>query len=168
MLKKIFSALGIGFLLTIFYLLLSLGSAQEKDPVQQSPALPSIGTVSSASLPDLAAAFGAPAPFVSLTGTGTVQDAPNGARMLTWQEESGLLITAVQPAAQAQQLRYDALTPDSAYRWTIQDQAALVAHDGSSACAYYATQDAAYALYLPSGGVQALESLLNHLSFTNP
>ena len=60
------------------------------------------------------------------------------------------------------------LTPDSAYRWSIQEQTALVAHDGSSACAYYATQDAAYALYLPSGGVQALEGLMTHLSFTDP
>ena len=55
MLKKIFSALGMGFLLAVFYLLLSLGGRQEKAPVQQIPAspLPSIGNVSSASLPDL-------------------------------------------------------------------------------------------------------------------
>ena len=97
-----------------------------------------------------------------------MQDAQAGARLLTWQEDSGLTITAVQPASQAQLLRYDTLTPDSAYRWSIQEQTALVAHDGSSACAYYATQDAAYALYLPSGGVQALESLMTHLSFTDP
>ena len=55
MLKKIFSALGMGFLMAVFYLLLSLGGRQEKAPVQQIPAspLPSIGSVSSASLPDL-------------------------------------------------------------------------------------------------------------------
>ena len=167
MLKKIFSALGMGFLLAVFYLLLSLGGRQDKAPVQQIPAspLPSIGSVSSASLPDLAAVFGAQ---VSLSGSGAVQDAQAGARLLTWQEDSGLTITAVQPASQAQLLRYDTLTPDSAYRWSIQEQTALVAHDGSSACVYYATQDAAYALYLPSGGVQALESLMTHLSFTDP
>ena len=70
MLKKIFSALGMGFLLAVFYLLLSLGGRQEKAPVQQIPAspLPSIGSVSSASLPDLAAVFGAQVPFVSLSG----------------------------------------------------------------------------------------------------
>lgn len=170
MLKKIFSALGMGFLLAVFYLLLSLGGRQEKAPVQQIPAspLPSIGSVSSASLPDLAAVFGAQVPFVSLSGSGAVQDAQAGARLLTWQEDSGLTITAVQPASQAQLLRYDTLAPDSDYRWSIQEQTALVAHDGSSACAYYATQDAAYALYLPSGGVQALESLMTHLSFTDP
>lgn len=170
MLKRIFSALGMGFLLAVFYLLLSLGGRQEKAPVQQIPAspLPSIGSVSSASLPDLAAVFGAQVPFVSLSGSGAVQDAQAGARLLTWQEDSGLTITAVQPASQAQLLRYDTLTPDSAYRWSIQEQTALVAHDGSSACAYYATQDAAYALYLPNGGVQALESLMTHLSFTDP
>ena len=142
----------------------------EKAPVQQIPAspLPSIGSVSSASLPDLAAVFGAQVPFVSLSGSGTVQDVQAGARLLTWQEDSGLTITAVQPASQAQLLRYDTITPDSAYRWSIQEQTALVAHDGSSACAYYATQDASYALYLPSGGVQALESLMTHLSFTDP
>ena len=118
MLKKIFSALGMGFLLAVFYLLLSLGGRQEKAPVQQIPAspLPSIGSVSSASLPDLAAVFGAQVPFVSLSGSGTVQDAQAGARLLTWQEDSGLTITAVQPASQAQLLRYDTLTPDSAYR----------------------------------------------------
>ena len=77
MLKKIFSALGMGFLLAVFYLLLSLGGRQEKAPVQQIPAspLPSIGSVSSASLPDLAAVFGAQVPFVSLSGSGAVQDA---------------------------------------------------------------------------------------------
>ena len=95
MLKKIFSALGMGFLLAVFYLLLSLGGRQEKAPVQQIPAspLPSIGSVSSASLPDLAAVFGAQVPFVSLSGSGAVQDAQAGARLLTWQEDSGLTIT---------------------------------------------------------------------------
>lgn len=167
--KKALLYLSVCCTLLLFYVFFSVCSSQTAPASTPADlALPSIGTVQSNSLPDLAAILGVQVPYVSLSGSGAVQDAPNGARLLRWQEQNGLLISAIRPAAQAAQLRVDGLSLDTSCRWHIADHTAALASDGSSACIYYATQDAAYALYCASGGAQALESLMNHLSFTNP
>lgn len=166
--KKTLSILSACCTLLLFYMLFAIGGGQSSVSNTADAVLPSIGTVSSNSLSDLAGILSVQVPYVSLSGSGTVQDAPNGARLLRWQEQDGLLICAIRPASQAAQLRVDGLSLDVSCRWRIADQTAAVASDGSSACAYYSTQDAAYALYSASGGVQALENLMNHLSFTDP
>lgn len=166
--KKTLSILSACCTLLLFYMLFAIGGGQSSVSNTADAVLPSIGTVSSNSLSDLAGILSVQVPYVSLSGSGAVQDAPNGARLLRWQEQDGLLICAIRPASQAAQLRVDGLSLDVSCRWRIADQTAAVASDGSSACAYYSTQDAAYALYSASGGVQALENLMNHLSFTDP
>lgn len=170
MLKKLLAALGFALMLAVFYLVLLMGIGSDASLPQQAQSLPPSASAPaiSSNLKDLSAQFGADVPYISLLGEGALNDITSHGvtgRLLTWQDDSGFTVSCIRPAALASCIRYDHLAVSGAAGWSIAGYPVLLAQDAGEACVYYSTDDAAYALYLPSGGVPALESLLSHLSF---
>lgn len=171
MLKKIFAALG--FLLTLlsFYLMLIIGNApQHKEtPVVTPSSLPAVGFANGPHLPDLAALFGAPVPYASLQGSGSVQDQKDlgvTARILTWQDDSGFTVSAVRPAQMAHLIRHEGLSILPTTALSFRGHPLQVSVSDAAVCGYYAEGDTAYALYLPAANTTALSDLLSRLSYT--
>ncbi|MBQ7455807.1 MAG: hypothetical protein IJS53_05125 [Clostridia bacterium] len=159
MLRKILSALSVLVMLGVFYLAVVVAGSENGVKREEPASLPSVGVVRSSSQADLAAVLGCPFPSTLADGAGEVKDARVGtlnARLLTWQSADGLVISAVRPAAAAALIRHDGLTLITDTRWELGPATVVIAVGEAGACAYYETDDAAYALFLSGADADAL------------
>ena len=163
MLKKAFSALLLLLVIALLFTAFTLGP-RESEAVRGAPeSLPAIGSANGGDQDALIALFGMPVPRGASGGHGTVQDQALGtltARLYQWQSDDGLCISAVRPAQAAQLIRRDDLTLDTNTRWAVNGVTVNLAQGTDGACAYYGSEDAAYALFLPHASADELLSRL--------
>ena len=168
MLRKLSALFMLLLLAAVFFALPILGASKKHVSSDASESLQSIGGVQSTSLDNLIAAFGCDVPHDRASGVGVVEDVTLGslnARILRWQRDSGLVISAVRPANAAQLLREDGLELDTQHMWTVDGAGLITATGARGSCAYYATEDAAYSLFLAGADTDALLSAVAILSF---
>lgn len=171
MLKKLFSILSLLSTLAVFSLVLIAGGEKTADPVraQNADALTAAGLLSGSDLQSLASHFGASVPYRSASGYGQVEDTsyPGGyARKFTFTDQSGLVITAVRPAAAAQLLNPGGLSFDASQVYAVSDMTAVMATDDSGTYLYFSDDLAAYCLH-GREAPNAMLSLIGSLQFTN-
>ena len=166
MLKKALSSLLIVLLMALLFTAFTLGP-RESEAVADPPAsLPAVGSANGGDQDMLINLFGVPVPRCAGSGHGVVRDQALGsltARYYQWQSDDGLCVSAVRPAEAAQLIRRDELTLDTDTRWSVNGITVTVARGDGGACAYYGSEDAAYALYLPTVDT---DTLLSHLTQT--
>lgn len=168
MLRKLSVLFGLLLLAALFFALPILGASETHVTSDESASLQSIGGVQSTNLDTLISAFGCDVPHDRAGGIGVVEDVTLGslnARILRWQREGGLVISAVRPAGAAQLIREDGLELDTQHMWTVGGAGLITATGERGSCAYYTTDDAAYSLYLAGADTDALLSALVMLSF---
>ena len=168
MLRKLSALFALLLLAALFFALPILGTSEKQVTSDGSSSLQSIGGVQSTSLDTLITTFGCDVPHDRAGGIGIVEDVTLGslnARILRWQREGGLVISAVRPAAAAQLLREDGLELDTQHMWTVGGAGLITATGERGSCAYYTTDDAAYSLFLPGADTDALLSAVAILSF---
>ncbi len=156
--KILFSVLVLLFCCILFFAQL-MGSDRKREARVQPTSLPAIGTVSAQQLGMLTQAFGGEIPCASLPGEGSVTDTQTGslrARLLTWRDSSGAVITAVRPAEAASVLRREELQLRADSTWSLEGRTLLLAEGGIGASAYYSDSDAAYSIFLPDADGDAL------------
>lgn len=170
MIRKLFSLLSALVLIAAFLFGLIMVSG-EKEPASPAPVYPArIAPVTATDLSALTQAFGEDVPYRSLQGEGSVRSVPAGrefARMLTWNETDGLIVSAVQPAACAHLLRREGLITITNELWQVNGCTVAIAAGNGGACAYYQTEETAFSIYLPNAGSDQLLSALSS-DFTFP
>lgn len=166
MIKKIFSAIGLTLTLMLFSFLAVMGGEEKPPQPSPEPPLEAAGLFSSQDLSALSAHFGAAVPVLSVNGAGRVEDIPFGdgyARKLTWTDENNLTTICIRPAAAANLLRDDALSPSGEY-CTIDGMTAIILR-GSALCQlHFGNENAAYCLSY-NGNADNLLSQLQSLQF---
>lgn len=158
MFRKLLYTLGMLLLMALFYMGVVIAGSENAASRETPASLPLTGSATASSLNDLALFMNCPLPQDRAAGIGSVQNASLGdltARLLTWQAQDGLEISAVCPAEAAQLLRRDGLSL-SAKRWSLDGVTLLTAESSVGACAYYDTPEAAYSFYLPGADADAL------------
>ena len=127
-------------------------TAEESDPA--------VTRMQSAAMDDpaaLAGLFGCPLPVVTYDGS--------TARMACLLYDDAA-VYAVQPAAAAPLLLRERMEVSARGDLAVLGLPALLAESGQEACLYFSNESAAYALYVPAGGTEALLSLARQLAWT--
>lgn len=161
MIKKFFASFGLMLTLGLFSLLIIMGG--EEKPPKEPPARPlaAAGLVSSQDLSLLSAHLGAAVPALNANGTGRVEDIPfqNGyARRLTWTDENNLTTLCIRPAAAANLLRDDTLSP-SGESCTIDGMTAVILQDDNRCQIHFGDENAAYCLSFSSSAEEVISQL---------
>lgn len=168
--RKIIAALGLVLLMALFFVGLVLTGDQGEEERQIAQSLPAVGVAQGNDLDALTDLFGCPIPYGSKEGVGRVTDEKLGtlrARLLTWQAADGLIIQAVRPVQAASLLRREGFPLDENNLWNLGPLTLMLSTDGSGACAYYQTEDAAYSLYRASADPEAFLTELAALLSTD-
>ena len=166
MIKKFFAAFGLMLTLSLFSFLLIMGG--EERPPKEPPAGPlaAAGLVSSQDLSLLSAHLGAAVPALNGNGTGRVEDIPfqdDYARRLTWTDENNLTTLCIRPAAAANLLRDDTLSPSGEY-CTVDGMTAIILQGDNHCQIHFGDENAAYCLSY-NGSAQEVIQQLGALQF---
>ena len=168
--RKIIAALGLILLMALFFVGLVLTNDQSAEERQIAESQPAIGTAQGNDLDALMDVFGCPVPYGSKTGVGRVTDTEIGtlrARLLTWQGDDGVITQAGIPPQAASLLRREGFPLDENNLWNLGPLTLMLSTNGSGACAYYQTEDAAYSLYRASADPEAFLTELAALLSTD-
>ena len=133
---------------------------------------PAVTRMQSAAMDDpaaLAGLFGCPLPVVpgrncrGQAGNSTYDGSTARMACLLYDNAA---VYAVQPAAAAPLLLRERMEVSARGDLAVLGLPALLAESGQEACLYFSNEAAAYALYVPAGGTEALLSLARQLAWT--
>lgn len=174
MIKKAARFTGLILLMAVFFVLAVAGNEKKEKlsdwTVRDDAPMQALGEVQSADIAVLARALGAQTPYLTASGAGAVKDARfdgGYARLLTWTDANGVIVSCARPAEAASLLRRDDLSPLMNESCAVGGMAGVLASGGNAACAYFGDVNAAYAVYAPGADAASLKTLLGALRFTD-
>ena len=170
MLKKFLSAFSfLLILLLCAVFLIAGGDSAPAAPIASAPPLSPAGARSDVHFEALAAHFGAPLPYASLSGSGYVEDtayAGGYARKFVFTDYSGVTVAAVRPAQAAPLLNPGSLSFDVSESIPIGGMNGVMATGAGGTYLYFSNEDAAYCLHT-QGSPVTMNTIIRNLQFTN-